>query len=139
MKKWIYGIVAVCLLVYMCGGSNDDDTDNSTTEQYESSSNGDVDEQMSVSFSNEQDIRNYLCCHQFVSNDGYTMRFGSNANEISINGTLLTSNIRIGLVSSTSAVIRTQGPYGNTTFELSVSGTDGVITDTKDGSSFYAR
>ena len=132
MKKeyWAYiGIGLTCLFfLATCDGC--DDSDEGETYEYE---------QSSVSFSSEIDVRIYLCSHRFSSSDGYTLSFSSEANEVSLNGQPLSSNVEIRSITSNSAVIRTQGPYGNTTFRLSVSGSDGVIQDTNDGEMYYSK
>ena len=97
------------------------------------------DNEASISFNTEQDVRTYLCNHRFKSSDGYTLSFSRNAYEVSINGRVLTSTTDVYVSSTTSASIRTHGPYGKTTFRLSVSGGDGVITDSNDGESYYSR
>lgn len=135
MKDW--NVWAIVLLVVFgfsyCGTRNDSNSESNDYEQsnetYESS----------VRFENEQDVRTYLCTHRFTSSDGYTLSFSSNANEVSLNGRVLSSTTDVNASSSNSATIRTHGPYGNTTFRLTVSGNDGVISDTNDGESYYSR
>lgn len=135
MKDW--KVWAIALLVVFgfsyCGTRNDSNSESNDYEQsnetYESS----------VRFESEQDVRTYLCTHRFTSSDGYTLSFSSNANEVSLNGRVLSSTTDINASSSNSATIRTHGPYGNTTFYLSVSGNDGVLRDTNDGESYYSR
>lgn len=135
MKDW--KVWAIALLVVFgfsyCGTRNDSNSESNDYEQsnetYESS----------VRFESEQDVRTYLCTHRFTSSDGYTLSFSSNANEVSLNGRVLSSTTDINASSSNSATIRTHGPYGNTTFNLSVSGNDGVLRDTNDGESYYSR
>ncbi len=138
-KYWAYiGIGVTCLLLFAtcdgCGESNLGEVC-----EYEQSSGDSSYEQASVSFSDERDVRTYLCSHRFSSSDGYTLSFSNYANEVSLNGQPLSSNVEIRSVSSNGAVIRTQGPYGNTTFRLSVSGSDGVIQDSNDGEAYYSR
>lgn len=91
-----------------------------------------------VLFNSEQDVRTYLCTHRFSSNDGYTLSFSNNANEISVNGKLLTSNVDISLASMSSAIIRTHGPYGNTTFRLATIGSDCILKDS-DGEVYFSN
>ena len=137
-RVWAF-VIFLFLLVKGCGGCNGcDSSDDSSAERYEQSSN-DSYKQPETSFSNEQDVRMYLCSHRFTSSDGFTLSFSNNANEVSLNGQPLTSYVDIRSVSSSSAVIRTQGPYGNTTFRLSVSDSDGVIEDTNDGGMYYSK
>lgn len=134
------GIGIVCLLfLSSCIGCGDGESVNSENYEYEESSNGSYGQQ-EVSFSDEQDVRTYLCSHSFSSNDGYSMTFSNNANYISLNGQQLTSSVRIQLVSRQSAVLRTQSPYGNAilTFNLTVSGSDGVLRDI-DGETYYSN
>lgn len=147
MKDWrVWAFVIVLYLVIRgCGGCNgcgSDSNDDNSSEIYEQSSGNSDSERMygnnSVSFNSEQDVRTYLCTHRFTSSDGYTISFRSNANELSVNGKLLTSYIEISLSSSSSVILRTHGPYGNTTFRLSVSGSDSVIRDS-DGESYYSN
>ena len=140
-KTWVL-LIGIFLLVKMCGGCNGCNSDNSdgySSDSYEQSASGvDSERYRYVSFNNEQDVRTYLCTHRFSSSDGYTISFSNNANELSLNGKLLTSYVEVSLSSSSSAVLRTHGPYGNTTFRLSVSGSDGVIRDS-DGESYYSK
>lgn len=144
MKDWksYVVILGLLLLVKMCGGCNGcDSSDDNSSDRYEQSSGSDSESSYGnryVSFNNEQDVRTYLCTHRFASSDGYTISFSNNANDLSLNGKLLTSYVEISLSSSSSAVLRTHGPYGNTTFILSVSGSDGVIRDS-DGESYYSK
>jgi len=148
MKDWkVWALlVALFLLVKMCGGCNACSDDNANNEsdggdgyEYRQSSSSSSYGRSIASFSDEQDVRTYLCSHRFSSSDGYTLSFSNNADEVSINGQPLSSNVSIRSVSSNSAVIRTQGPYGNTTFRLSISGSDGAIEDTNDGEMYYSR
>lgn len=138
-EHWAYiGIGLTCLFfLATCDGC--DDSDEGEVYEYEQSSGGSSYEQTSVSFSSEIDVRIYLCSHRFSSRDGYTLSFSSEANEVSLNGQPLSSNVEIRSITSNGAVIRTQGPYGNTTFRLSVSGSDGVIQDTNDGEMYYSK
>ena len=138
-EHWAYiGIGLTCLFfLATCNGC--DDSNGGDGYEYEQSSGESSYEQTSVSFSDERDVRTYLCSHRFSSSDGYTLSFSNYANEVSLNGQPLSSNVEIRSVSSYGAVIRTQGPYGNTTFRLSVSGSDGVIQDTNDGETYYSR
>ena len=135
MKKWKVWAIALFVIFGFsyCGSRNDSDTESNDYEQsnetYESS----------VRFESEQDVRTYLSTHRFTSNDGYTLSFSSNANEVSLNGRVLSSTTDVYASSSNSATIRTHGPYGNTTFKLSISGNDGVLKDTNDGESYYSR
>lgn len=148
MKDWkVWALlVALFLLVKMCGGCNACSDDNASNDsdggdgyEYRQSSSSSSNGRSIAPFSDEQDVRAYLCSHRFSSSDGYTLSFSNNANEVSINGQPLSSNVSIRSVSSYSAVIRTQGPYGNTTFRLSISGSDGTIEDTNDGEMYYSR
>ena len=123
---------ALCFFVY--SPSESGSFDFAGSQSYEVSNDS-----HSISFSSEQDVRTYLCSHRFSSRDGYTLSFSSNAYEVSLNGRVLTSTTDVYVTSSNSASIRTHGPYGNTTFKLSVSGGDGVIRDTNDGESYYSR
>lgn len=135
MKDWkVWGFVLLVILgIRYCGSCNDSDTESNDYEQsnetYESS----------IRFESEQDVRTYLCNHRFTSSDGYTLSFSSNANEVSLNGRVLSSTTDVNASSSNSATIRTHGPYGNTTFKLSISGNDGVLKDTNDGESYYSK
>ena len=138
-EHWAYiGIGLTCLFFLAtcdgCGDSNKEDI-----YEYEQSTGSNSYEQTSTLFSDESDVRMFLCNHRFSSSDGYTLSFSNFANEVSLNGQPLSSNVEIRSVSSNSAVIRTQGPYGNTTFRLSVSGSDGIIEDTNDGETYYSR
>lgn len=139
-KTWVL-IIGIYLVVKMCGGCDGCESHDggSNQDNYEQSSDGSSYERNSVSFSNETDVRTYLCRNRFSSRDGYTLSFSNLANEVSLNGRPLSSNVEIRSVSSYGAVIRTQGPYGNTTFRLSVSGSDGVIEDLNDGEAYYSR
>lgn len=143
--KIVSCIGAIMLVIlYLCGPLNSNYTIShseerrNSSESYEQSMN-DSYKQLETSFSNEQDVRMYLCSHRFASNDGYTLSFSNNANEVSLNGQQLSSYVEIRSVSSSSAVVRAQGPYGNTTFRLSVSGSGGVIEDTNDGGMYYSK
>ncbi len=135
MKDWkVWGIVLLVIFgIRYCGSSNDSDTESNDYEQSNESY------ESSVRFESEQDVRTYLCTHRFTSSDGYTLSFSSNANEVSLNGRVLSSTTDVNASSSNSATIRTHGPYGNTTFYLSVSGNDGVLRDTNDGESYYSK
>lgn len=144
-KISISKIILIALLVVFgvryCGSFNDSDSGSVEYEQsaeYEQSSEKSY-EESSVSFSSEQDVRTYLCTHSFTSSDGYTLTFSSNAYEVSLNGRILSSATDVYMSSSNTATIRTHGPYGNTTFRLSVSGGDGVIRDSNDGESYYSK
>lgn len=137
-EHWAYiGIGITCLFFLATCDGCEDVSDNEMYE-YEQSS-GDSYEQSYLSFSDEQDVRSYLCSHRFSSNDGYTLRFSNNANEISMNGKPLSSYVEIRSVSSSSATIRSQGPYGNTTFHLTISGSECVLEDTNDGTCYYSK
>lgn len=135
MKDWkVWGFVLLVILgIRYCGSCNDSDTESNDYEQsnetYESS----------IRFESEQDVRTYLCNHRFTSSDGYTLSFSSNAYEVSLNGRVLSSSTDVYVSSSNSASIRTHGPYGNTTFRLTISGNDGVLKDTNDGESYYSK
>lgn len=140
-EHWAYiGIGITCLFfLATCDGCDETgDEESYEYEEYEQPSNSSYKESY-ISFSDEQDVRTYLCSHRFSSNDGYTLSFSNNANEVSLNGQPLSSYVQIRSVSSSSAIIRSQGPYGNTTFRLSVSGSDGVIEDTNDGTCYYSK
>ena len=131
------GIGLTCLFfLATCDGC--DDNGDERTYEYEQSS-GSSYEESNISFSSEQDVRTYLCTHRFSSSDGYTLSFSNNGNEVSLNGKPLSSYVQIRSVSSSSAILRTQGPYGNTTFRLSVSGSEGEIEDTNDGTCYYSK
>lgn len=137
--NWKMWAIVVCLffMFKMCGGVFEETGDEETYE-YEQSSNSSNDDS-DIIFSSEQDVRMYLSSHSFSSQDGYTLSFSGYANQVSLNGQPLSSNVEIRSVNRSSAVIRTQGPYGNTTFRLSVSGSDGVIEDTNDGTYYYSN
>ena len=144
-KISISKIIIIALLVVFgvryCGSFNDSDSGSAEYKQsaeYEQSSEKSH-EGSSISFSNEQDVRTYLCTRSFTSSDGYTLTFSSNAYEVSLNGRILSSATDVYMSSSNTATIRTHGPYGNTTFRLTVSGRDGVIRDSNDGESYYSR
>ena len=132
-RAWGFALLVILFCVHYCGSCNDSDTESNDYEQsnetYESS----------IRFESEQDVRTYLCTHRFTSSDGYTLSFSSNANEVSLNGRVLSSTTDVNASSSNSATIRTHGPYGNTTFKLSISGNDGVLKDTNDGESYYSK
>ena len=130
------GLTCLCFLVN-CGGC-DESTGEVTYEENEQPSSS-YREGSNISFSDEQDVRMFLQNHRFSSNDGYTLSFGSYANEVSLNGQVVYTSIAIRSISSSSAVIRLQGPYSNTTIRLSVSGSGGVIEDTNDGTCYYSK
>ena len=139
--SWIGAIMLVILYLwgplnsnYNSGGGELDQS-----EHYGYSSDTEtVNDEKTVLFNNEQDVRTYLCTHRFSSNDGYTISFSNNANEISVNGKLLTSYVKVSLASMSSAVLRTHGPYGNTTFRLAIIGSDGVLKDS-DGEVYFTN
>jgi hypothetical protein len=133
------GIGLTCLFfLATCDGCGCEETGDEESYEYEQPSNSSY-EDSDISFSNEQDVRMYLSSHRFASQDGYTLSFSGYANQVSLNGQPLSSNVEIRSVSRSSAIIRAQGPYGNTTFRLSVSGSEGVIEDTNDGTYYYSN
>lgn len=138
-EHWAYIGIGVTIFFFLGTCDGCEDSEGGEVYEYEQSSGGSTYEQTSVSFSDERDVRTYLCSHRFSSSDGYTLSFSNFANEVSLNGQPLSANIEIRSVSRNGAVIRTQGPYGNTTFRLSISGSDGVIQDTNDGELYYSR
>ena len=138
MKKfiWTFGV----LIFFAIGFAASDKSSEGMSESYDTNESEVVeDEESFEAFSNEQDVRNYLCTHRFSSRDGYTLSFSNFANEVSVNGQQLASYVEIGSISSYGALIRTHGPYGNTTFKLSISGSDGVLQDINDGETYYSR
>ena len=100
---------------------------------YETSNN-----EPSVVFISEMDVRTYLDNHRFASSDGYTLSFSNNAYEMSVNGRVLSSYSDVNITSTNSATIHTHGPF-NTTFKLTVSGGDGVIKDSNSGDLYYSK
>lgn len=136
--SWI-GVIMLAIL-YLWGPLNSDyeiSRDKSDSYSHEQSSSSDSYEQTSssssVSFSTEQDVRTFLCTNSFSSSDGFKISFSNNANEISINGKPITSYVEISLQGPSNAILRTHGPYGNTTFLLSISGSEGFLVDKNDG------
>lgn len=138
MKKWIYAVVAVCLLVYMCGGSDEsDEVEYGGGTEYEQTSESYNSRQETVSFSSELDVRNYLSSHNFTSSDGYTITFERGTSAMSMNGRVMSRYTKIVSFSRTSAVLREEGIYGNSTFYLD--GANGVLTDKNGGETYYAE
>jgi len=140
LLSWIGAIMLAIL--YLWGPLNSDyeiSRDKSDSYSHEQSSSSDSYEQTSssssssVSFSTEQDVRTFLCTNKFSSSDGLKISFSNNANELSINGKPITSYVEISLQGPSNAILRTHGPYGNTTFLLSVSGSEGYLLDKNDG------
>ena len=138
--SWI-GVIMLAIL-YLWGPLNSDyeiSRDKSDSYSHEQSLSSDSYEQTSssssssVSFSTEQDVRTFLCTNKFSSSDGLKISFSNNANELSINGKPITSYVEISLQGPSNAILRTHGPYGNTTFLLSVSGSEGYLLDKNDG------
>lgn len=125
----ILGIGIICLLLFAsCYGSNS--TKSADKNDYEQS----VDDSSYSGFSSETDVRTYLCRHSFISRDGLKLIFRSNAYSAYINGTQITSTTDISLINEGRALIRTQGPYGNTTLVLTISSSgDGIIQDNNSG------
>ena len=149
MRKYLFSLLTIAIFAIGFAASDSPDgtlfdalgesvqsnTNNDESTDYEQSEDS---ESSYVSFGNEQDVRTYLCIHRFTSSDDYTISFSNNANEVSVNGRPLSSAVDIYVSSSSSATIRTHGPYGNTTFRLSVSGDDGVLVDA-DGETYYSN
>lgn len=134
--SWMGAIMLAIL--YMWGPLNSDyeiSRDKSDSYSHEKSSSSDSYEQTSssVSFSTEQDVRTFLCTNRFSSSDGFKISFSNNANELSLNGKPITSYVEIRLCGQSYAILRTHGPYGNTTFLLSISGSEGFLVDKNDG------
>ena len=135
IKKGIIAFSIIGLIMFMWGplstsyvSSGGDNYDNSSLNSNTSSG------YTSDNFDSEQDVRQYLMSHRFSSGDGYTLSFSRNGYEAYLNGTLLSQNVQIITYSSSSATLRTHGPYGNTTLYLS----SGVIKD-QDGTYYYAK
>ena len=67
-----------------------------------------------IVFRTEQDVRNYLSKHSFVSNGGSKVRFQNNAYEMYFNGNCICTNLKVTHIESdgTAAIIHADGPYG---------------------------
>ena len=125
----ILGVGIICLILFASyyGSVNTDDSDSYDYEQS-------VDDSSYSGFSSETDVRTYLCSHRFISRDGLKLIFRSNAYSAYINGTQITSTTDISLINEGRALIRTHGPYGNTTLVLTISSSgDGIIQDNNSG------
>lgn len=135
---WAYiGIGFVCLYFLATCDGCDDKIDSETYDNVEVISDGY--QQSSLMFSNEQDVRIYLCSCRFVSNDGTKLSFSNNANSVFMNGTQLASSVDVLVQSYDCALVRTHGPYGNTTLQISISGGEGVIVDGNSGDTYYSK
>ena len=138
MNKWIYTIAAVCLFVYMCGGSEEcGETAYEGRTECNQTSEISNKQQAHVSFSAEYNVRDYLNSHRFVSSSGYTLTFLGGTNEMSVNGQILSNYVEIVSFSRTSAVLRTNGPSGKITLYLDAA--NGVLTEESDGTRYYAK
>ncbi len=142
MKKdyWAYlgVVIGCCLFLATCDGceGEGDETYEESSGYYEQPQSSEYE----MGFSNEQSVRNYLCNHRFSSSDGTRLSFSDNANAVYVNGTQLTSTTDVSLVNEGRALIRTHGPYGNTTFILTISSSgDGLIQDRNDGETYFAN
>lgn len=136
IKSWL--VIIACFALYYCMSGNNDEDAAEENDSEEVQVSGSSSERAAL-FASEQEVRTYLCSHRFSSEDGYTLTFSSNANEVQLNGRTLTSSATITLTSSSSAHIRTSGPYGNTTFRLATIGADAVIKDSNDGTLYYSN
>ena len=140
MKTKLFSYICIGLfslfIISICDGCGREKKLNPKYHQQSSDDSSYEDE--SVSFRSEWEVRDYLCGHRFTSNDGRTMQFNSNANEVSFNGTTLVSYVDVRLLSSHEALFVTHGVVGELTYRLTVSGSDGVIED-EAGDLFYAR
>lgn len=127
----IISISVICLLLF-ASHYRSERIDDSDTYDYEYEES--VDDDSYIGFSSENDVRTYLCSHSFISDDGSKLSFGSNAYSAYLNGTQLTSTTDISLINEGRALIRTHGPYGNTTLVLTISSSgDGIIQDNNSG------
>ena len=123
------GVICLLLFASYYGSVSIDDSDTYDYE-YEQS----VDDDSISGFSSENDVRTYLCSHSFISDDGSKLSFSSNAYSAYLNGTQITSTTDISLINEGRALIRTHGPYGNTTLVLTISSSgDGIIQDNNSG------
>jgi hypothetical protein len=144
MKKTYFAYMGIALsiliLLMACGGcGGDNESESSDYDQSQESNQYQANMTSSNQFSGEQDVRTYLCTHRFYSNDGTSMSFRSNGNSLFMNGTQLTSTIEVRVTSASSALIRTHGPYGETTLTLSISSGRGIVQDHQSGDSYISQ
>ena len=83
-------------------------------------------------FSNELNVRSYLCSHRFSSSDGYTLSFYNMAYEMQVNGIIIYTYLDIIYITSFFVVMKARGPYGDGTLKLYVLGSNSVIEDISD-------
>lgn len=123
----LIGIVSIVILYFKFNNIDfeADYTDDQSYSSYQESRDSDspsngLNTYQSITFDTEQQVRSYLSSHKFTSDDGYTISFQNNANELYLNGRCMTSLISIPRYSEQGALLKGSGPYGTSTFMLTV-------------------
>lgn len=126
-QHFVYGLVDKYGNVYI----NDEEvTRKAEIARMERSSaaNVSVGVSQSVVFKSELQVRSYLSSHVFKSDDGHSIRFMNNANELYVDANCVTSSISISNIAEQGAMLKAQGPYGDFIFALSVQdGAHGLV------------
>ena len=94
---------------------------------------------ITANFRTEIDIRTFLCRNTFRDDEGNTLKFSDMANQLEMNGRVMTTVMNIQSFSHDEANLIFQGPYGRSRFYLSI--VDGVagLIDKNDQSLYYTR
>lgn len=101
--------------------------------EYTTNSNNELNNNV---FKSELDIRNYLCEHVFIDGDGYRISFVNKANNLAMNGRMMTSSLTINKYNGNQAELYFQGDYGKSRFHLVLNDERGIITDMSDNTSY---
>lgn len=101
--------------------------------EYTSNSNSELNNNV---FNSESDIRNYLCEHVFIDEVGNRISFVNKANNLAMNGRMMTSSLTINKYNGNQAELYFQGDYGNSRFYFVLNDERGIITDMSDNTSY---
>ena len=92
-----------------------------------------------ITFSNSQDVYNYLNGNIFVSDDGMTLRFDTGGRYLYANGRLLYTDVRVIELRSDKAIIKLNGPYGGSTFAVMLEDYAHYLYDVNDGTTYDGK
>lgn len=134
MKKILYFSV---LLAFSAACSQKAGSPDDTPEQ--DSVVVSVTEETVQKFQSEEEVRAYLCAHQFKSDEGDVIRFTKQAQEIDFNDMPVAVSTQIEEFNDSMAIVKGSGALGESTIRFTFKPTGNVLEDMNDGVLYWEQ
>lgn len=96
-------------------------------------------DEMMLSFQTEDDVRAYLCAHQFKSDEGDVIRFTKKAQEIDFNDMPVAVSTEVEEFNDTTALLKGSGVLGESTIRFTFKQAGNVLEDLNDGVLYWEQ